>query len=471
MIYNSFNFIVLFPLIFFLYYAIPARYGKMRNMYLLFVSYLLYLQWKPVYGLILLGVTAITYFTALSLDKAKHPKTLLTMGVLGALLPLAFFKYFNFINDSISDVLAIAGLKFHLRGLNWAIPIGISFFTFQALGYLWDVYYKRQKAEKDFLIYALFISFFPSILSGPINKASLVIPQLRRLRPYFDYGKAVGGMKMLLWGMFMKVVVADRVALYVDMVLPSYENYTGLSCFVASLLYTVQIYADFAGYSLMAIGVGKILGFELTENFRRPYFAVSVTDFWHRWHISLSTWLKDYVYIPLGGSRCSKRRNYWNIFVTFLVSGIWHGANWTFIIWGCMHGVCQIIEKMLNQQKCNYGWFGKSIKIIVTFLIVNFAWIFFRMPTMGDAFGVIGHIFDFTQPLTVEINSKPIFAFIVMGTSILFMKDWFDEFAPSRIQLFNNKRSVVRWTAYVVVMVMILLSGVFDAGQFIYANF
>ena len=471
MIYNSFNFIVLFPLIFFLYYAIPARYGKMRNMYLLFVSYLLYLQWKPVYGLILLGVTAITYFTALSLDKAKHPKALLTMGVLGALLPLAFFKYFNFINDSISDVLAIAGLKFHLRGLNWAIPIGISFFTFQALGYLWDVYYKRQKTEKDFLIYALFISFFPSILSGPINKASLVIPQLRRMRPYFDYGKAVGGMKMLLWGMFMKVVVADRVALYVDMVLPSYENYTGLSCFVASIFYTVQIYADFAGYSLMAIGVGKILGFELTENFRRPYFAVSVTDFWHRWHISLSTWLKDYVYIPLGGSRCSKRRNYWNIFVTFLVSGIWHGANWTFIIWGCMHGVCQIIEKMLNQQKCNYGWFGKSIKIVVTFLIVNFAWIFFRMPTMGDAFGVIGRIFDFTLPLTVEIKSRSIFAFIVMGTSILFIKDWFDEFAPSRLQLFNNKRSVVRWAAYVVVMVMILLSGVFDAGQFIYANF
>ena len=266
-------------------------------------------------------------------------------------------------------------------------------------------------------------------------------------------------------------MVADRVALYVDMVLPSYENYTGLSCFVASILYTVQIYADFAGYSLMAIGVGKILGFELTENFRRPYFAVSVTDFWHRWHISLSTWLKDYVYIPLGGSRCSKRRNYWNIFVTFLVSGIWHGANWTFIIWGCMHGVCQIIEKMLNQQKCNYGWFGKGIKIIVTFLIVNFAWIFFRMPTMGDAFGVIGHIFDFTQPMTVEINSKPILAFIVMGTSILFMKDWFDEFAPSRLRLFNNKQSVVRWAAYVVVMVMILLSGVFDAGQFIYANF
>ena len=298
MIFNSFNFIILFPLIFLLYYAIPAKYQKARNLFLLAVSYLLYLQWKPVYALILLGVTAVTFYSALVIKKAKSPKLVVTIGALLGLLPLAFFKYFKFINETISDGLAKIGLDFHLAGLNWAIPIGISFFTFQALGYLWDVYYKRQDAEHDYLTYALFISFFPSILSGPINKASLVIPQLKQLRPYFNYSKAVEGLKMLLWGMFMKVVIADRVALYVDTVLPNYENYTGLSCFVASLLYTIQIYADFAGYSLMAIGVGKVLGFELTENFRRPYFAVSVTDFWHRWHISLSTWLKDYVYIP-----------------------------------------------------------------------------------------------------------------------------------------------------------------------------
>ena len=301
MIFNSFNFIVMFPLIFLLYYAIPAKYTKGRNMFLLLVSYLLYLQWKPVYALILLGVTTVTYYAAIEVENSKHPKRILTAGVLVALLPLAFFKYFNFINDSISQALSMVGLNFHLAGLNWAVPIGISFFSFQALGYLWAVDYKRDKAEHDFLTYALFVSFFPSILSGPITNASLVIPQLKQLRPYFDYSKAVEGLKMLLWGMFMKVVVADRVALYVDTVLPSYENYTGLSCFVASILYTIQIYADFAGYSLMAIGVGKVLGFELTENFHRPYFAVSVTDFWHRWHISLSTWLKDYIYIPMGG--------------------------------------------------------------------------------------------------------------------------------------------------------------------------
>lgn len=471
MIFNSFNFIVMFPLIFLLYYAIPAKYTKGRNMFLLLVSYLLYLQWKPVYALILLGVTAVTYYAAIEVENSKHPKRILTAGVLVALLPLAFFKYFNFINDSISQALSIVGLNFHLAGLNWAVPIGISFFTFQALGYLWDVYYKRDKAEHDFLTYALFVSFFPSILSGPINKASLVIPQLKQLRPYFDYNKAVEGLKMLLWGMFMKVVVADRVALYVDTVLPSYENYTGLSCFVASTLYTIQIYADFAGYSLMAIGVGKVLGFELTENFHRPYFAVSVTDFWHRWHISLSTWLKDYIYIPMGGSRCSKLRNYWNIFVTFLVSGVWHGANWTFIVWGCMHGICQIIEKMLGQQQCNYGRFGKCVKIVITFLLVNFAWIFFRMPTLSDACGVIGRIFDPTLPMTVEIKSRHIFLFIVFGTTILFIKDFLDEYHPSRLKLVDNRNRLIRWITYLTIMTMILLTGVFDAGQFIYANF
>ena len=471
MVFNSFNFIILFPFIFLLYYAIPAKYQRVRNLFLLAVSYLLYLQWKPVYALILLGVTVVTYYSALFVTKAKHPKRVLTAGVLLALFPLAFFKYFNFINETVSSAMALAGLDFHMTGLNWAIPIGISFFTFQALGYLWDVYYKREEAEHNFFTYALFVSFFPSILSGPINKASLVIPQLKQLRPYFDYGKAVEGLKMLLWGMFMKVVVADRVALYVDTVLPSYENYTGLSCFVASVLYTIQIYADFAGYSLMAMGVGKELGFELTENFRRPYFAVSITDFWHRWHISLSTWLKDYVYIPMGGSRCSKRRNYWNIFVTFFVSGIWHGANWTFIVWGCMHGICQIVEKIIGQQKCNYGTFGKGVKIIITFLLVNFAWIFFRMPTLGEACRVIARIFDPTLPMKLFLPPNSDILFTVIGITMLILKDFFDEYHPNRLILFDNKKTYIRWGAYIYVFIMIMLMGVFGADQFIYVNF
>ena len=470
MVFNSFNFIILYPFIFLLYYAIPAKHTKGRNLYLLLASYLLYAHWKPVYALILLAVTAVTFFSAKMIAKATRPKRILTLGVLLTLLPLAFFKYFNFINDTLSEILP-AGLNWNLPGLNWAIPVGISFFTFQALGYLWDVYYKRQEAEHDFLTYALFISFFPSILAGPINKASLVIPQLKSLRPYFDYGKAVEGLKMVLWGMFMKVVVADRVGIYVDTVLPSYVNYTGLSCFMASILYTIQIYTDFAGYSLMAIGIGKTLGFELTENFRRPYFAVSVTDFWHRWHISLSTWLKDYVYIPMGGSRCSKLRNYWNIFVTFLVSGIWHGANWTFIVWGCMHGVCQIVEKMLGQQKCSYGWFGRSVKILVTFLIVNFAWLFFRMPSLSDACGVIARIFNPSLPMTVFWGPINNLAFMVLGVAMVWAKDFRDEFAPERFLLMNSASRGIRWLTYVLLLALILTAGVFGADQFIYANF
>lgn len=471
MIFNSINFIVLFPCIFLLYYAIPAQQVKLRNLFLLIVSYLLYMQWRPVYALILLGVTLVTYLAALKLDKAKRPKALVTAGVIAALLPLAFFKYFNFVNDSVTHALSMVGLHFHLPGLNWAIPIGISFFSFQALGYLWDVYYKRQDAEKDFLTYALFISFFPSILSGPINKASLVIPQLKRLRPRYDRPMVTAGLRMILWGMFMKVVVADRVALYVDTVLPNYMNYSGMSCFIASVLYTIQIYADFAGYSLMAIGVGKTLGFELTQNFRYPYFAVSVTDFWHRWHISLSMWLKDNIYIPLGGSRCSRLRNYWNIFVTFLVSGAWHGANWTFIMWGIMHGVCQIIEKMLGQQQCRYGSVGKTIKIVITFMIVNFAWIFFRMPTLGDACHVIQRIFDLSLPHSVFLPTATDLLLMALGVGLLFVNDLLEEFFPTRLRLFDNKRPAVRWASCVITLVLIMLCGVFSADQFIYAKF
>lgn len=475
MIFNSFNFIVIFPLFFLLYYAIPAKYNNMRNVFLLFTSYLLYMNFKPVYALILLFVTVITYCFALLVTKHAGNKVkrkqILSGGVLIGLLPLIVFKYYNFINESCFELLEAVGLRYQLQGLNWAIPVGISFFTFQALSYLWDVYYGKIKAEPNFLHYALYVSFFPSIVSGPINKASLMMPQIKKQRTYFDYGKAVDGLKLLLWGMFLKVVVADRVGLYVDTVFSHYESYSGSSCMVASLLYTLQIYTDFSGYSFMAIGVGKVLGFDMTENFRRPYLAYSVTDFWRRWHISLSTWLKDYVYIPLGGSRCSKVRNYRNIIVTFLVSGIWHGANWTFIVWGLLHGMFQVMEKAINQQKCDYGWLGRAIKIFITFNLVNLAWIFFRMPTLGDACGVVSRIMSFSQFGTLYLPTNTITAFIIFGVISVMTKDLLDEYAPARYRLFESRSQIVRWCSYLMILVLILLTGVFDAGQFIYANF
>lgn len=471
MIFNSFNFIVLFPFIFLLYYAIPAAHGRVRNLFLLAVSYLLYVQWKPAYALVLLGVTAVTWLAALLLEKTRHPKRMLAAGVVLALLPLFLFKFLGFAGEAIGQALALAGLQFHLTGLNWAIPVGISFFTLQALGYLRDVYYGQQEAESDFLTYALFVSFFPCILAGPINRASLVIPQLKRLRPCLDYARAVEGLRMLLWGMFMKVVVADRVALYVDTVFGSYVNYTGMTCLVASLLYSVQIYADFAGYSLMAIGVGRVFGIELAENFRRPYFAVSVTDFWHRWHISLSTWLRDCIYIPLGGNRCAKLRCYWNILVTFLVSGIWHGASWTFIAWGLLHGISQVIEKMLGQQKCSYGWLGRTVKTAVTFLLVTFAWIFFRMPTLGDACNVVARILDTSLPKTVYSPGGTATLYMLLAVGIMVVKDTVEEALGETRLPFHSGRRVVRWASYLAVLVLILLCGVFSSDQFIYANF
>ena len=471
MIFNSFNFIIIFPWIFLLYYVIPARYLKLRNIFLLVVSYALYIQWRPVYALVLAGVTLVTYFFAILIPRSRHPKSLLTLGVLLALLPLAFFKYFDFVNISVSQLLNHIGFSFQLMGLNWAVPVGISFFTFQALSYLWDVYYNRQVPERDIVDYSLYVSFFPCILSGPINRASLVIPQLKAVRPYFDDKKAVAGLKLLLWGMFMKVVVADRVALYVDVVFDNYARYSGLSCLLASFFYTIQIYADFAGYSLMALGVGKVLGFEFTENFKRPYFAVSVTDFWHRWHISLSTWLRDYVYIPLGGSRCSKIRNYWNIFVTFFVSGVWHGANWTFIVWGCMHGIAQIVEKMLGLQKKQPGGILRVLMIIITFIVVNFAWIFFRMPTLSDAYAVIWRIFYLSWPINVYSPNGFVFYSMVVAVALLFIKDFTDEFCPGRLLVFENRYRWIRWAGYIATMCYILVAGVFGADQFIYANF
>ena len=471
MIFNSFNFIIIFPWIFLLYYVIPARYLKLRNIFLLVVSYALYIQWRPVYALVLAGVTLVTYFFAILIPRSRHPKSLLTLGVLLALLPLAFFKYFDFVNICVSQLLNHIGFSFQLMGLNWAVPVGISFFTFQALSYLWDVYYKRQVPERDIVDYSLYVSFFPCILSGPINRASLVIPQLKAVRPYFDDKKAVAGLKLLLWGMFMKVVVADRVALYVDVVFDNYARYSGLSCLLASFFYTIQIYADFAGYSLMALGVGKVLGFEFTENFKRPYFAVSVTDFWHRWHISLSTWLRDYVYIPLGGSRCSKIRNYWNIFVTFFVSGVWHGANWTFIVWGCMHGIAQIVEKMLGLQKKQPGGILRVLMIIITFIVVDFAWIFFRMPTLSDAYAVIWRIFYLSWPINVYSPNGFVFYSMVVAVALLFIKDFTDEFCHGRLLVFENRYRWIRWAGYIATMCYILVAGVFGADQFIYANF
>lgn len=438
-------------------------------MLLLAVSYGLYMQWKPAYAVLLLGVTAVTYGSALLIEKRQaygQKKYIIGSGAALAVLPLLVFKYYNFMNENFSSLLGSMGLHAELPGLNWAIPVGISFFTFQAVGYLFDVYYRRMEAEHDWWDYMLFVSFFPQIMSGPISKAKDLLPQIKNPRP-FDYDQAVSGLKFLLWGMFLKVVMADRLGLYVDTVFDNWQYNTGTSCLVASFAYTFQIYGDFAGYSLMAVGVGKTLGYELVNNFKRPYLSVSITDFWRRWHISLSTWLKDYVYIPLGGSRCSKGRSYLNIFITFLVSGIWHGANWTFIVWGVLHGLIQIIEKMLGLQKCESDkWWVRVPRILVTFLLVNFLWTVFRMPTIGDAAGALGKMLSGGAMLKMEH-----IVFIFVSFALLICSELNEEFLGGRFSVMNSKQWFVRWGGYMFLASMILVAGVLDNGQFIYVSF
>ena len=476
MAFNSFSFWFIFPFIFSLYWLIPVKYNQWRKVFLILVSYLLYMNWKPAFALVLFGVTMVTYLGGLILDlkeksdkKRVSRKRLVCLFVFLGALPLLVFKYYNFINDSISAGLAALGLQYAMPGLNWSVPVGISFFTFQAVGYMLDVYHGRLNAEKNLLDYVLFVSFFPQVTSGPISTAEDFMPQIKTPHK-FDYLQGMQGLKQLLWGMFIKLVVADRLGLFVDTVYANYIHYSGATCFVASVFYSLQIYCDFAGYSLMAIGIARTLGFNLIDNFRRPYFAVSITDFWKRWHISLTRWLTRQVYIPLGGSRCGQPRMCWNILVTFLVSGIWHGANWTFIVWGCIHGVFQIVEKALGWQKYEgHNWVVRLIRICSTFLLVDFAWIFFRMPTIGDAWGVICRFFtDFGMPKLSDIGSA-ILLIIVMGLSTLIFKDIKDEF-------FNNKLSVLEakpvcWLIYVGLFCMILLFGALDGGSFIYVSF
>ncbi len=489
MAFNSFSFWFVFPFIFGVYWLIPAKWNLWRKVFLIVASYLLYMNWKPAFAVVLLGVTLITYWggqifgsgfkdeslesvekdPSLKFQVSGRRKRLVWMFALLGLLPLLVFKYYNFLNDSLTTGLAAVGLKFSLPGLNWAVPVGISFFTFQAVGYMLDVYHGRVKTEKNLLDYVLFVSFFPQVTSGPISTAEDLMPQIKAHHK-FNYEQGKQGLKYLLWGMFIKLVIADRLGLFVDTVYANYIHYNGATCFVASIFYTIQIYCDFAGYSLMAIGIARTLGFNLINNFRRPYLAVSITEFWKRWHISLTKWLTRQVYIPLGGSRCSKPRTYWNIFVTFLVSGIWHGANWTFIVWGVMHGVLQIIEKALGWQKFEgNSWAVKAVRICVTFLLVNFAWVFFRMPNISDAVGVIGRMFTSIGTPYLKDLGGPAIIVLAISMSILVFKDLRDEFFAGKCGFLNAK--VLRWVIYIALFSMILTFGVLDGGQFIYVSF
>lgn len=472
MIFNTFDFLWLFPIIFEVYYllayrqALVDKFPKIGNAVLLVISYGLYIKWNPVYALLLLGITAVTFFAALKIEKDNafgKKKYIVGTGIVLTVLPLLIFKYYNFFTTQFNEAFSWIGLEIGLPGLNWIMPLGISFFTLQAIGYLADVYLQRIKAEHNWWDYMLFICFFPQIASGPISKAKDLLPQIKAKR-VFSETQFVQGCKWLLWGMFMKVVVADRLGMNVNDAYLHLSTEGGATLFYASLFYIIEVYCDFAGYSYMALGVGEILGFELVNNFQRPFFSQSITEFWRRWHISLSTWLKDYIYIPLGGSRCSKWRNYWNIFITFVVSGLWHGANWTYVVWGGLHGIFQIIEKATKINVVVSTGFIKFLRVVLTFLLFSFSMIFFYMPDVWHAVIVIGKIFtNFSGSFTTWIPC-------LLFSSIVFFKDLMDEYDIKPLRLLHSPYRIIRWSTYVLLLFMIMVFGVYG-GQFIYSGF
>lgn len=459
--FTSIDFLLVLSGVIILNYILPQKF---RWCLLIVASIYFYIDWQPIYAILLFITTSITYITTILLNNNKiNDKSRKYICICGSLLPLSaliFFKYYNFIKINFQEGLKWLGIYIPLPEMKILLPIGISFYTFAAIGYIIDIYRKKYAPERNFGILFLYISFFAQILSGPIPRGDSLIPQLRKPEN-LRYDNIIGGLRTMLWGFFMKLCVADNLGIYVDKVYSSLDAYNGGSILLAAILYTFQIYCDFAGYSLIAIGCGKMLGLRLMDNFRRPYLARNIKDFWSRWHISLSTWFRDYVYIPLGGNRRSGLRNKYNLFVTFLVSGLWHGAAWNFILWGSVHGGGQIMEKSV--RKINLPPF---LMIFFTFAFVSCCWVFFRLETLGEiktAFSKI--IFEFGFPV---IDAVALYGI----TTLLFViiKDLIDEYYP-KMRVLNSSNFIISNIATGVLLCFIVLFGKFGNSNFIYFNF
>lgn len=474
MLFNSLNYAIFLPLVFIIYWLLPNKY---RWILLLIASYYFYMSWNAKYVFLIFITTFTSYLCAILIEKKpEHKKLILTLTLLVCLGILFVFKYFNFFFESINYLL---GNKLHSVTLNLLLPVGISFYTFQTLSYCIDVYRGNIKAEKHFGYYATFVSFFPQLVAGPIERPDNLLPQLRKEKE-FDYNKAVYGLKLMTVGFFKKIVVADNLAYYVDMVYNDLSYYQGFALVLAAFFFTIQIYCDFSGYSDIAKGSAKLLNIDLMDNFKTPYFSTTIKEFWSRWHISLSSWFKDYVYIPLGGNRCSKLRHYFNLLATFLVSGLWHGANITFVIWGGIHGLLQILEDIFhikkNTKTYSFSWF---IKVSLIFILMSITWVFFRASNLHDALYIFRHMFDGITNLRSYIVSG-LYSFGVKAPYLLtmlaiyliplFIIDYINV-KYDALTVLNNKPIAIRYLAYFVLLLMILLLHYVGEVNFIYFQF
>lgn len=477
MLFNSVTYGIFLPIVFGLYWRLPHKY---RWLFLFIASYYFYMSWNIRYTLLLFFTTFVSYIASLVLENQKNEnvrKIILIFTLVFCLGILFYFKYFLFFSNSIVSLIdKFTILNLSPIVLNIVLPVGISFYTFQTLGYVFDVYNERIKPEHHFGVYATYISFFPQLVAGPIERTENLLPQIKSEKK-FDYDKVTYGLKLMAWGYFKKLVIADVVAPYVDLTYSSLRSHTGIDLIIAIFFFTVQIYCDFSGYSDIAIGTAKIMGIDLMDNFKSPYFSGTIREFWSRWHISLSTWFRDYVYIPLGGNRCNKARNSLNIMITFLASGLWHGASWTFVIWGGIHGAIQILENLCRTKKIKTeGGVTKIASIIIVFIFCNFTWVFFRSESLKDACYVLGHILDgIKHPNTYFINDIGLdrMAFLKIFICIMLLAIY-DAFSLKHdiIQWITEQKGVIRWSIYTIFVVgVVCLFPAADETGFLYFQF
>jgi len=490
MSFNSLSFLVFFPVVVLIYFVLPQ---KIKYIWLLIASYYFYMSWNAKYALLIAFSTLITYLSGIFIEKyqtAKAKKTVVALSFIINLSILFFFKYFDFALENVNLILGRLGMQIIEKPFDVLLPVGISFYTFQALSYTMDVYRGELKPEKNFFKYALFVSFFPQLVAGPIERSKNLVSQISE-EHYFDGRRVVNGLLLMLYGLFMKLILADRLSILVDSIFDNYTSYSGLYIVVAAVAFGLQIYCDFGSYSNIAIGAAEVMGFGLMQNFRQPYLATTVADFWRRWHISLTSWFRDYLYIPLGGNKKGKVRKYINIMIVFLLSGLWHGASWSFVVWGGLNGMYQIIGDLLRPVKealrslfhLNKESFShRVLQQIITFILVDFAWIFFRAGNMETAVNVIKGIFTIFNPwiffdgklcnLGLDVKDMNV---LVIGLLLLLLTDILNEMNICIRDFIFKQDLWFRWVFYITVVMLLMIFGIYgpsySAADFIYFQF
>ena len=482
MLFNSIDFAIFLPIVFVLYWFITKRNLKLQNLLIVLSSYVFYGWWDYRFLALILFSTLVDYAVGLQLQKTEHGekrKRLLWTSILVNIGLLGFFKYYNFFIDNFTTAFSFFGSEIQPNSLNIILPVGISFYTFQTLSYTIDVYRKKMEPTKDLVAFAAFVSFFPQLVAGPIERATNLLPQFYKKRR-FVYSKAVDGLRQILWGLFKKIVIADNCAEYANIIFNNSSEYSGSTLFLGAIFFAFQIYCDFSGYSDIAIGTSRLFGFNLKQNFAFPYFSRDIAEFWRRWHISLSTWFRDYLYIPMGGSRGTRWNQIRNVFVIFLVSGFWHGANWTFIVWGLLNALYFLPLMLLRRNRKHFGPISKGrylpslsdfLNMSLTFILTVFAWIFFRSENINYAFSYISEICSnslFNYPVFDRDDFvKPLFLLII----IFMIIEWMGRDKEYAFQIIEYKSKIVIYiTTFVLTMAIILFMAT-EEQEFIYFQF